>query len=152
MNIRFNRPVPANPLSSILDDFFQKGMNELTDSHFSFNRPSVNIMEQKDGFEIHLAAPGLKKEDFEIKVEKDQLIVKVSEENKTEDEDNSRENDGLKFRRREFNYNSFTKSFHLPKTIDAEAIDAAYENGILKISLNKKEEAKEKAPRTITIS
>ncbi len=152
MNIRFNRPIPANPISSILDDFFQKGINELTDSHFSFNRPSVNILEQKDGFEVHLAAPGLQKEDFEIKVEKDQLIVKVTKENNSEDVDNNDENNELKFRRREFNYNSFTKSFHLPKTIDSEAIGAAYADGILKITLNKKEEAKEKAPRTITIS
>jgi len=101
---------------------------------------------------VHLAAPGLQKEDFEIKVEKDQLIVKVTKENKVNDEDNCKENDELKFRRREFNYNSFKKSFHLPKTIDSEAIGAAYEDGILKITLNKKEEAKEKAPRTITIS
>lgn len=150
--IRFNRPVQTNPLAAVLDDFFHKGFNELTNTNFSFNRPSVNILEQDDSFEVQLAAPGLKKSDFHIKVDKDQLIVKVVQEEKKSEENGDAENKGPKFRRREFNYNSFTKSFHLPETIDSEAIDASYVDGVLKITLNKKEEAKEKEPRTIAIS
>lgn len=150
--IRFNRPVQTNPLASVLDDFFQKGFNELTNSNFSFNRPSVNIIEEDDAFEVQLAAPGLKKSDFEIKVDKDQLLVKVTQEEKKTEENGAKEKKGPRFTRREFNYNSFAKSFHLPETIDSEAIDATYEDGVLKITLNKKEEAKEKEPRTIAIS
>lgn len=149
--IRFNRPVKANPLSSVLDDFLMKGFNELTNSNFSYNRPSVNILEEDDAYQVHLAAPGLKKEDFQIKVEKDQLIVKVTQEEKKEDEGKADSN-GPKYRRREFNYSAFSKSFHLPETIDSEAIDAAYVDGVLKITLSKKEEAKEKEPRMIAIS
>ena len=146
--IRFNRPVPANPLATVLDEFFQKGMNELKNTNFSYNRPSVNILEEDEAFEVHLAAPGLSKEAFEIKVEKDQLIVKVTQ--KSEGEENKE--DGSKYRRREFDYNSFSRSFHLPETINADEINATYQDGVLKITLNKKEEAKEKEPRLITIS
>jgi len=154
MNVRrFNRPVATNVLSSVLDDFFHKGLNELTNNNFSHNRPSVNILEQDDAFEVQLAAPGLKKEDFQIKVDKDQLIVSVSKEVATETKDKENtEKEEPTFRRREFNFSSFSKSFHLPETIDSGAIDATYEDGVLKITLNKKEEAKEKEPRLIAIS
>jgi len=145
--IRFNRPVTANPLTSALDEFFQKGINELANNTFSFNRPSVNIIEEDDAFEVQLAAPGLKKEDFEIKVDKDQLIVRVAHEEKKEEA----EEDKTNFRRREFNYNAFSRSFHLPETINSDEINASYIDGVLKITLNKKEEAKEKEPRLIAI-
>ncbi len=148
--IRFNRPVAANPLTSALDEFFQKGINELANNTFSFNRPSVNIIEEDDAFEVHLAAPGLKKEDFKIKVDKDQLIVSVSPAEDKEGETKS-EDTKTHFRRREFNYQAFTRSFHLPETINTDEIGASYTDGVLKITLSKKEEAKEKEPRMIAI-
>ena len=148
--IRFNRPVPANPLTSAIDEFFQKGISELTNSNFSFNRPSVNIIEEDEAFEVQLAAPGLKKEDFNIKVDKDQLIVAVAPSAK--EEVTEKEKDEKKYRRREFNFNAFTRSFHLPETIDTDSIEATYVDGVLTIALNKKEEAKEKEPRLIAIS
>ncbi len=144
---RFKKPVAVNPFVSVLDEFFTKGMNELVKSDFSLSRPSVNILEKDDAFSVELAAPGLSKEDFDIKVDKDQLIVKVSNESESEETEND-----AKYRRREFNYTSFTRSFHLPETINTEDINATYENGVLKISLVKKEEAKEKEPRKIAIS
>lgn len=152
--IRFNRPVPANPLTSALDEFFQKGISELAGNNFSFNRPSVNIIEEDDAFQVELAAPGLKKEDFEIKVDKDQLVVKVSQKKEAEEKTEGAEakEGGSKYRRREFNYNAFTRSFHLPETINSDEIDAAYTDGVLRITLSKKEEAKEKEPRMIAIS
>jgi len=148
--IRFNRPVQANPLTSAIDEFFQKGLSELASSNFSFNRPSVNIIEEDEAFHVQLAAPGLKKEDFNIKVDKDQLIVAVSppvKEEETEDQKTE-----VNYRRREFNFNAFTRSFHLPETIDTDSIEATYIDGVLTIALNKKEEAKEKEPRMIAIS
>lgn len=146
---RFNRPVPANPLATVLDEFFTKGLNELSGHNFSFNKPSVNIIEEDEAFEVKLAAPGLKKEDFEIKIDKDQLLVKVSQE---EVKDEGSEEAGPTYRRREFDYGSFSRSFHLPETIDTEAIKATYTDGVLTITLNKKEEAKPKEPRQIAIS
>jgi HSP20 family protein len=146
---RFNRPVPANPLTTVLDEFFTKGLNELAGQNFSFNRPSVNIIENDDTFEVKLAAPGLKKEDFEIKIDKDQLLVKVSQVEESEDKN---EEGNTKYRRREFNYGSFSRSFHLPETIDTEGIKAAYTDGVLTITLDKKEEAKPKEPQLIAIS
>lgn len=148
--IRFNRPVSANPLTSVLDEFFQKGINELTSNTFSFNRPSVNIIEEDDAFEVHLAAPGLKKEDFKIKVDKDQLIVSVAQEVAKEGEAET-EAAKTNFKRREFNYTAFTRSFHLPDTINTDEINAGYTDGVLKLTLTKKEEAKEKEPRLIAI-
>ncbi len=149
--IRFNRPVPSNPIASALDDFFQKGLSELAKTDFSHSRPGVNIIEQDDAFVVELAAPGLKKDDFEIKVDKDQLIVKVTNDKESTSEEETA-GDITTYRRREFNYSSFTRSFHLPESINTDSIDAAYESGVLKISLAKKEEAKEKEPRTIAIS
>jgi len=145
--IRFNRPVPTNPLATAIDDFFNKGLNELAKSDFSLSRPGVNILEEDEAFVVELAAPGLEKSDFDIKVDKDQLIVKVTKSTKEEET----KADEPKYRRREFNYSSFSRSFHLPETINTESIDAAYENGVLKITLTKKEEAKEKEPRSIVI-
>lgn len=146
-SIKFKRPVPTNPLVNFIDDFFHKGMNELAHSDLSLSRPGVNILEHDDNFIIELAAPGLHKEDFDIKVNKDQLVVKVVQEAPSEEN----EKKGPKYRRREFNYNSFSRSFHLPQTVDKSAIDATYTNGILSIALNKKEEAKEKGPITVAI-
>ncbi len=146
-SIKFKRPVPTNPLVNFIDDFFHKGMNELSQSDLSKSRPGVNILEHDDNFIIELAAPGLKKEDFDIKLDKDQLIVKVVQEETSEEV----EKNEPKYRRREFNYTSFSRSFHLPQTIDRSAIDATYTNGILSIALNKKEEAKEKGPISVAI-
>ena len=146
-SIRFRRPVPANPLTNMIDEFFNKGLNELAKSDLSLTRPSVNIIEKDDAFVIDLAAPGLDKKDFQIKVDKDQLNIKVVQ---TAEADASTENEPV-FRRREFNYSTFNRSFHLPKTVDASSIDATYINGVLSVTLNKKEEAKEKEPITVEI-
>lgn len=102
----------------------------------SFSQPSVNIKETDDQFVLELAAPGLKKEDFHIEVEQDQLILSAEKESTQEE-----------YNRREFNYSSFRKSFHLDHTIDTEQISAQYEDGVLTLSLPKKEEAKKEVKR-----
>ncbi|MDM1073918.1 Hsp20/alpha crystallin family protein [Empedobacter brevis] len=107
--------------------------------------PAVNIKENEDSFEILFAAPGFKKEDFEIEIEEN--ILKVSSEIK-ETEDIKEE----KFSRREFNFTSFKRAFTLPETIDEDKIEASYVDGILKLSLPKKEEALPKEKRSIQIS
>jgi HSP20 family protein len=96
--------------------------------------PSVNIKENDDEFEVELAAPGLVKSDFNIELNKD--LMTISSEKKTENETN----EGKQFARREFSYQSFSRSFYLPNSADAEKIKARYENGILKVSIPKKED------------
>lgn len=141
--IRFNKP--STTLTHVLDDVFNTNFSELLNTDFSTHRPSVNIFEEDDAFGIELAVPGLKKEDFQIKVEKDQLIISAT---KSELEDQKK----TKYKRREFNFSSFKRSFHLSDQINTDKIDAKYENGVLRIVLDKKEEAKEKEPRSIVIS
>jgi len=127
-------------LNDVFDTFFSD--NGLRRSFFS-KVPSVNISEKDNGFEVELATPGLKKEDFSISVEKNILTVSAEKKEEKEVEDK-------KYSKREFNYTSFSRSFTLPENIDEESIDAKYENGILSISLNKKEEVDTK--KMITIS
>lgn len=142
---RVNKPTTS--LSNVLNEVFNTNFGDLINAEFSHNRPSVNIFESDDSFGIELAAPGLSKEDFKIKVEKDQLIISASKEGSTNNSDSK-----TKYRRREFNFQSFRRSFHLSDQIDTDKINAQYENGILRLTLDKKEEAKEKEPRTISIS
>lgn len=97
--------------------------------------PAVNVAESTDGFYVDFAVPGFKKEDFKIQVEKDTLTV--SAEKKTEEVDQAK-----KYSRKEFNYTSFQRSFTLPKSADLNRIGASYNEGILQVSIAKKEEEK----------
>ena len=109
------------------------------------DEPALNIKEKKDGFEIELAAPGFDKKDFEVSIADGCLNIMAK---KTEKKEEKEEN----FTRKEFSYNSFEKSLMLPETVVNEKIKAKYENGILKFSLAKKEEAKKQKPKIIEIS
>jgi len=93
-----------------------------------------------------MAAPGMNKEDF--KVELDGNVLTISSEKQNENE----VKDGERYSRREFSYQSFQRSFQLPKeVVDADKIEAKYENGVLKLVVPKKEEAKPRPPKTIQI-
>lgn len=133
-------------LSNLFEDFFNSSFSELVNEDFVSTKPSVNIIEEADQYSIQLAAPGLSKADFNVEVDKDQLIIssEIKEDNSEKSEDDS-------FTKREFNYSSFKRSFHLSDKVDASGIDATYKNGILTVSIPKKEEAKEKEPTVIDI-
>ncbi len=107
--------------------------------------PAVNVKDNEKEFELDLAVPGFKKEDFNIEV--DDNVLTISAEVKTEDEETTG-----KFTRKEFAFASFKRSFNLPDTVDADHISADYQNGILKLSLPKKEEALPKPKRSIVLS
>jgi len=146
VNPRHHRRAVRNvkPFGNLLDDFFSNSFDFL--GHDSAAQsPSVNIKENKDSFHLELAAPGLNKEDFKINIDKNLLKISVAKEEVKETEEQG------KYTRREFNYQSFSRSFTLPETIDKKAIAAAYDSGVLTLSLPKKEEAKEET-REITIS
>ena len=148
MNIlNYAKPVPAKSFSNVIDDILSTGLSNFANSTITSTKPSVNIRENKDSYTIELAAPGLKKEDFHITVEKDQLIVEATTENSTEET-----NQDSHYTRKEFSYSSFKRSFHLSDKINSDKIGATYESGILTINLDKREEAKDKAPRNISIS
>lgn len=108
--------------------------------------PQVNIKENEQSFELELVAPGQKKEDFNIEIEND--LLTISTEAKTE----KIEQEEGKFTRREFRIFSFKRAFTLPETVKADEINAAYKDGILTLTLPKKEEALPKAKRMIEIS
>jgi len=146
MNILKVNPVfQGRTFTNLMDDVFNRSISDLVGSDFSVTTPSVNITESTDTFTIELAAPGLDKKDFNIFVEKDQLVISASNEVKNEDREE------LKWTRKEFNYTTFKRSFHLTDAVDAENINAEYNKGILTLVLPKKEEIKVKAPKTIEI-
>ena len=142
--VRFSNNVP-----SIFNRFFDNEMLDWNNRHFSNTNttlPSVNIKENTDEFLVEVAAPGLKKIDFNIEVENDTLTI--SSEKQLENE----EKEGERVTKREFSYQSFTRSFSLPVLVERENITAKYEDGILNITIPKKEEAKPQPPKKIEIS
>ncbi|NJB72453.1 HSP20 family protein [Saonia flava] len=110
-----------------------------------YNLPAVNIKENEANFELELAVPGRTKEDFKVEVDND--VLTISSETKSEDE-TTEEN----FTRREFSYTSFKRAFTLPESVESNKIDASYVNGVLTLSIPKKEEALPKPKRLIEIA
>lgn len=133
----------------VFDDYF-KPWNEWFDNGNSniwgtaMNIPAVNITEHKDAYEVSLAVPGMKKDDFKIDVAGNMLTISSEKEETKEEEDK-------KFTRKEYNYSSFSRSFTLPEEINREKINAKYDNGILKISLPRKEEATKLTAKNIAV-
>ncbi len=134
-------------IPSIVDDFFGKDMlsNFFDDYQTGICVPAVNIIEGKEDFRIEVAAPGLDKNDFKIDVKNNVLLISSEKGQQDESKDE-------KIMRREFSYSSFSRSFSLPNTVDADKISANHKDGVLTINIPKREEAKEKPPRQIKIS
>jgi HSP20 family protein len=129
---------------SLVDELFNQDRRVRTSS-ISSTTPAVNIIEQDTQFLIELAAPGNKKEDFEIEIEDG--ILSISSSNK---EDNTSEKET--FTRHEFSYNSFRRSFTIPESVDVSSIEATYNEGVLLIKLLKLEEALPQPKKLIKIS
>jgi HSP20 family protein len=130
---------------SLVDELFNQDRRVRTSS-ISSTTPAVNIIEQDTQFLIELAAPGNKKEDFEIEIE-DGILSISSSSNK---EDNTSEKET--FTRQEFSYNSFRRSFTIPESVDVSSIEATYSEGVLLIKLLKLEEALPLPKKLIKIS
>lgn len=128
---------------SLMDEFlkpdFFGGVQNLGTS-----LPAVNIQENEKDFLLELAVPGRKKDDFTMDV--DDNVLTIAAENK-----NTKEVNEGNYSRREFNYSSFKRAFTLPETVNEDSIKANYEDGVLTITLPKKEEALPKAKRFIEI-
>ncbi|MHA7843038.1 MAG: Hsp20/alpha crystallin family protein [Winogradskyella sp.] len=134
-------------LSSWMDDIINKNFSNEVMSNFNtgITLPAVNVLDNNEEYIVEMAVPGLKKSDFDISL--DNQMLSISAELSTKNEDTN-EN----YTRREFGYSSFKRSFTLPETVETDKIKAMYENGILKVFLPKRDEAKKKPLRQIKIS
>ncbi len=136
----------GNYYPTLFDSVFGKNtLDQFFVPDHSANKPAVNVIESENGYRIELAVPGLKKEDFKIAVDGDKLTISAEKKNESEEK-------GEKYSRKEFGYQSFQRAFTLPETADAEKISAAYEAGILNISVPKKELPAAPSPRQIEIA
>lgn len=141
------RPVPTfvDVLDTFFNDnFYKKANNGVT--VWNGTQPAINVKEDADAFHVEVAAPGYEKADFNVKVEDD--VLSISTEKKEETVETT---EGITYKRREFKYASFKRTFNLPDTVDSTKIEASYQNGILTVSIPKKEEAKPLPARTIEI-
>ncbi|MEO7213821.1 Hsp20/alpha crystallin family protein [Mucilaginibacter sp.] len=134
--VKFNNNKGANALLPGFNDVFESIFNDtFFNDRLTARVPAVNISETAEGYHLELAAPGVKKQDFKISLDRQVLNISVEEqkENKAETK---------QYSKKEFSYTSFVRSFTLPELADPGRIEAAYEDGLLKIAIAKKEEAK----------
>ena len=139
----------SNQTPSLFDRFFDGEMFDWSHRNFSNTNttlPSVNIKDNADAFTVELAAPGFVKADFKIELNRN--LLTISSDKKVENETK----EGEVFTKREFSYQSFTRSFTLPQIADGDKIEASYDNGILTVLIPKREEAKPKPARMIEIN
>ncbi|HEU4718485.1 MAG TPA: Hsp20/alpha crystallin family protein [Bacteroidia bacterium] len=124
------------------DRFFREPFLSVTDGEWV---PAVNVVENEKDFSIELAAPGFKKSDFKVNVENG--ILNISAEKKTEKEEKEKN-----YTRREFSYNSFSRSFSLPENSNEENVAAKYDDGVLKLTLAKKVPGSPKAKKEVEVA
>ncbi|MGB3781050.1 MAG: Hsp20/alpha crystallin family protein [Tunicatimonas sp.] len=131
-------PGLLSTMPSLLSSFFDEDWFN-GDNRWRTQVPAANVQEQDDAFLIELAAPGMQKQDFHINLENGTLTVSSEKKEESKQEEDN-------YTRQEFSYRSFRRSFVLPDSVKADDIQAKYEDGVLKLTLPKKEEAKQ-APR-----
>lgn len=137
-------------MPGLFNDFFTRdlwnwGLNNNSSTNTTI--PAVNIKETAESFNVEVAAPGMKKDDFKVQLDGNMLTITSERKNEREEKNEDR------YTRREFSYQSFQRIFQLPNhVVDAEHIEAKYENGLLHLVIPKKEEAKQRPPRMIQIS
>jgi HSP20 family protein len=127
-------------MPNFFDDDFLPVLSRSTSSV-----PAVNVREDDKNYILEVAIPGIDKKDLKIDVNED--VLTISSENKSESEESK---DGYK--RKEFSYSAFSRSFYVPENVNREKIEANYKDGILTVALPKQEEEKNKITRKIEIS
>ena len=130
-------------ITSLFDDFFAD-QDGFLKTAFTGTLPAVNVEETDEAFKLELAAPGKNKEDFNIEVDKNVLTISSEEEARHEEEEKN-------YTRREYSYRSFRRSFRLPEGTDSATIVAAYDNGVLYVTIPKTADV-EMNVKTIPIS
>lgn len=132
------------PSPFLVPSLFDVDFDELP-ARIGFNVPSANIRETEKEYMIELAAPGLNKKDFKVETDKGMLTISA------EKEEEKKEGKG-EYTRKEYSYQSFCRSFTLPENCKSEQINAHYEDGVLKITMPKKEITTVKSKKAITVS
>lgn len=139
----------TSSMPSLLNDFFADDFFRLpfVSSRFQgATLPSVNIRETDDAFQIEVAAPGMKREDFNVELDNNLLRISSLRENEGNDKD-------ANYLRREFSYQAFERTFELRGDyVEGDKIEARYVDGILQINLPKKEQLRKKPARQIKIA
>ena len=137
------------PSTGMFDDFWTRDLMNWglgNNSNTNTTIPAVNLKETDDHFKVEMAAPGMRKEDFSIELNGNQLTIA------SEKTDEKEEKEDPYYSKLEFSYQSFQRTFQLPKdVVDSEKIEAHYENGVLNLVIPKKEEARKKPPRMIQV-
>jgi HSP20 family protein len=147
MSLIKRKPEGSFPLRSLLTDMLDVDRFFGTEPYFkNLERvPSANIKEQDDRFEVQLAAPGMDKKDFKVEIANNILTISAEKKmEKTEEKEN--------YTRREFSYDSFSRSFELPTTVNEDGIDAQYKDGLLTLTLPKKQEALTRKRKEIAVA
>jgi HSP20 family protein len=148
--IRSNQSLfPSIP--SLFEEFFNRDWLDSSLSTWKTTGatlPAVNVRETNDHFLIEVAAPGMKRDNFKVELQNNMLTISSEAEEHSEEQDN----DG-NYTRKEFSYQSFQRSFALPENkVEGDRISAKYKDGILHVSVPKREEAKIKPPKQITVA
>lgn len=153
MSLVVSKKRTGRDLPLLIDDLFSRpffgsslfDLNDLVLKNDLALVPAANIIENGKDYEIELAAPGLERKDFKVEVEDDILTVSAEKEEEKNVEDKN-------YRSREFSYNSFYRSFNLPKNLKVDNINAEYHDGVLKIKLPKKEPTISKPVKEIKVN
>ena len=139
-----NTTMPAKTVGNWMDQIFQDNLNRFfNDDFWGFNglnhqvNVPVNVRETGSTYEMSLIAPGLRKEDFKLNVTDELLTISYAQK-----EENKEENKEESWVRKEYRMQSFTRNFILDDSVDVNKISASYDNGILHLSLAKKENAR----------
>lgn len=131
-----NRVYGAPVFNRFFEGFADSDLSKFFGTDTFVSAPAVNVVQTEKGFRIELAAPGFKKEDFNLSV--DNRVLKIKGEHKAETEDKTE-----KFTRREFQFGSFERKFTLPENVNQDSIEAKYNEGILTITISRTEETKQ---------
>jgi len=141
---------PFSDMPGLFNDVFTRDLwnwGVKNNSTTNTTIPAINVKETNDHYEVEVAAPGMEKKDFKIELNGNMLTISSERENKWEQKEDER------YSRREFSYQSFQRMFQLPKdVVDEDKIQAKYENGLLHLTIPKKEHAKQRPPRMIEIA
>jgi HSP20 family protein len=142
MTVRLHHPVRKS-FDSVVDDFFNSIPGLWNEGYSGINLAPVNISETAEGFQLDVSVPGINKEDIKVNIEKGLLTISYDKKEEAKAE-------GNKTIRREFSSRSFKRTFTVADEVNADAIQAKYENGILKLYLPKKEQVKE-TPKQVVV-
>jgi HSP20 family protein len=119
-------------LPNLIDEFLKDDVfGGKTEGRVRYSSPAANVMETETGYNIEIAAPGLERSDIKVTIDNKVLTISSSKTEKKEDKKST-------YLKKEFGFDSFSRSFELPENVDVEKIEASHTNGVLSISIPKK--------------